>query len=162
VRTKQQSAFTLVEMLVVIAIIGLLIAITMPALNAAREASRTTQCTINLRQIGIALHNYHAQHKSFPINYATLADTGNDETHPCQRFPDTVIGLNTPGRSWMYGILPFIDEMELYQEANNGQHLDWEDPATGRKPNMEVAETVLKLFICPSDRGDRSEPSRRS
>jgi len=150
VRVKKSNGFTLVELLVVIAIIGILVALLMPALGAMREVSRMARCKTNLRQIGIALYNYHNQYKSFPINYATLIDNDSSGTHACQRFPNTVIGLNTRGRSWMFALLPYIDETQTYQKGNNGRELGWE--VDGREPNIEVAEKVIDMYICPSDR----------
>jgi len=83
-----QRGFTLIELLVVIAIIAVLIALLLPAVQQAREAARRTQCRNNLKQIGLALHNYHDVYNSFPNNYAAYR------------------GAN--GFSWMVRILPFM------------------------------------------------------
>src|SRR5690242_13951357 len=71
-RISRPVGFTLIELLVVIAIIGVLIGLLLPAVQAAREAARRAQCTNNLKQIGIALHNYHDAHRTFPPGYSSL------------------------------------------------------------------------------------------
>ena len=91
--------FTLVELLVVIAIIGILVALLLPAVQAAREAARRTQCTNNLKQIGLALHNYHAAKNALPIG--------------------SVLPANAPAGknfgTWVYYILPYIEEGSVYE-----------------------------------------------
>ena len=87
---KDNRAFTLVELLVVIAIIGILVALLLPAIQAAREAARRSQCTNNLKQLGIAIHNYHDTYKQLPV--------GN---HSCC------------WGTWQMSILPFIEERQL-------------------------------------------------
>jgi hypothetical protein len=91
-----------VELLVVIAIIGVLVALLLPAIQAAREAARRTQCNNNLKNIGLALQNYHDTYKVFPMG-ATPARVG-------------VTGGPVLGPSWWYGILPFIEQRNIYDK----------------------------------------------
>src|SRR5262245_24444342 len=93
------TGFTLVELLVVIAIVGLLIALLLPAVQAAREAGRRNSCMSNLKQIGIALQNYHATNKSFPPS-AMFNTKSRDK----------------PGPSWRVLILPYIEETSTFRE----------------------------------------------
>src|SRR5437762_7032383 len=120
---RRRAAFTLVELLVVIAIIGVLVALLLPAVQAAREAARRSQCTNNLRQMAIGLHNYHDVNQSFPINYRPVT--------------------NGP-YSWMQAILPYIEQANLYNQITicGIQSLP---------NNTLVAHTVIKTYRCPSD-----------
>ena len=88
---RGSSGFTLVELLVVIAIIGILVALLLPAIQAAREAARRTQCNNNLKQIGVALHNYHDTNKVFPAGYINRNPTGD------------------PDWGWAVFIMPFME-----------------------------------------------------
>src|SRR4029078_12831233 len=97
---SQRRAFTLVELLVVIAIIDILGALLLPAIQAAREAARRSQCKNNLKQIGLALHNFESAHRSFPPGYVSQATTTNG---PGQG----------PGWGWGAYILPFLEESTL-------------------------------------------------
>jgi prepilin-type N-terminal cleavage/methylation domain-containing protein/prepilin-type processing-associated H-X9-DG protein len=100
--------FTLVELLVVIAIIGVLVSLLLPAVQAAREAARRMQCTNNLKQIGLALHNYHDAYKAFPS--------------ALQGHPTNGHALDDDGFGWLCAILPYVEQSALYERiAPNGQ-----------------------------------------
>src|SRR5688572_28762224 len=119
--------FTLVELLVVIAIIGILIALLLPAIQAAREAARRSQCVNNLKQYGIALHNYHNSHKSFPTGWEV-------REAPIGYFANA----NTK-------LLPYFEETSLHGIYN--QYEAWYDQKQG------VGRTVVTIFKCPSSSG---------
>jgi prepilin-type N-terminal cleavage/methylation domain-containing protein len=113
-KLSPKRGFTLVELLVVIAIIGILIALLLPAVQAAREAARRSQCTNNMKQIGLALHNYHDTYKSFPppgvLNGSDLGIPlnsygGRDYTVPWHY-------------SWLFMILPFMEQQPLYDSTD--------------------------------------------
>ena len=133
-----RRAFTLIELLVVIAIIAILIALLLPAVQQAREAARRTECKNKMKQLGLALHNYHDTHNTFPINFTT----------------DGIFAVNGRGRSWMIGILPFIEQANLYGTMNFNDPMA---PAatnpipTPYTPNTVAAMTVMPAFLCPSD-----------
>jgi prepilin-type N-terminal cleavage/methylation domain-containing protein len=129
-KTKRMRGFTLMELMVVIAIIALLIALLLPAVQAAREAARRIQCTNNLKQIGLALHNYETALGAMPMTMS-LSGTGNTV------FYDT-------GWSAQARILPYLEGNPLYSAANIGVFK--EDPA-----NATVIMLTVNAFICPSE-----------
>ncbi len=128
--SRRRTAFTLVELLVVIGVISLLLALVLPAVQQARESARRTQCASSLRQIGLALQNYHDMHSVFPLNYGNGAFDGT----------------NT-GASWLQMVLPFVDQAPLYSRIRFGSPLIHPE-------NTAVAQTVIPLFLCPSDAGN--------
>ena len=131
----RRRGFTLIELLVVIAIIAVLIALLLPAVQQAREAARRTQCKNHLKQIGLAMHNYHDTHQTFPSD-AIWAYYPNSTTSVQRNF------------SWVCAILPFIDQAPVYGAIN------FESPAfnqqLGPKLLQQWSNPALK---CPSDSG---------
>ena len=138
-RRMKRSAFTLIELLVVIAIIAILIALLLPAVQQAREAARRSQCRNNLKQFGVALHNYNETHGMFPrANFASQWDNGGNTT-------PTPTPTN-PWRSFSAHamLLPFLDQAQLYSEIDfNRRYTD--------SPNNTLNNTIISAFLCPSD-----------
>ena len=125
---SQKRGFTLIELLVVIAIIGILIALLLPAVQAARETARKMRCRNNLKQIGVALHNYVNTHRCFPPGYLY-------KPHP---------DGNQAGFSWGALILPFLELENLHRQ------FDFNVPIFD-DGNCQVRETHVSVFLCPSD-----------
>lgn len=140
-----RKAFTLIELLVVIAIIAILIALLLPAVQQAREAARRSTCKNNLKQIGLALHNYHDVHMTFP---------------PTQIFTYFPTVPNSAGgfprnHTWIAMILPFMDQAPLYNQINfslpmwDNATMQFQQGNTGK----DIVATVIPILQCPSDPG---------
>ena len=140
-KPRRPRAFTLVELLVVIAIIGILISLLLPAVQAAREAARRTQCTNNLKQIGIGLHNYHDTYKTFPPAY--VIQPGGGGVHGA---PDADTRDAGPGWAWGALLLPFLEQGNLHDQFT--YNLPCWDAS-----NTAAAQAQLDLFLCPSATG---------
>jgi prepilin-type N-terminal cleavage/methylation domain-containing protein/prepilin-type processing-associated H-X9-DG protein len=117
---RRSAGFTLVELLVVIAIIGVLVALMLPAVQAAREAARRMQCDNNLKQIGLAIHNYEGTHRVFPPAY-----------------------WRRPGHNMLAFILPYIEQRAVHSVYR--WDIDWDDPA-----NVPATRVKIDVFVCPS------------
>jgi len=136
---RRRTAFTLIELLVVIAIIAILIALLLPAVQQAREAARRIQCKNNLRQIGIACHNYHSTYGTFAPG--RLVYDGTDSTGS----PTKVV------TGFLAMVLPQMEGSNLYYQYD--QKFGFDDPI-----NQDAVNTVVPEFLCPSAPGERITP----
>jgi prepilin-type N-terminal cleavage/methylation domain-containing protein len=135
-----RTGFTLVELLVVIAVIGILVALLLPAVQAAREAARRIQCINNLKQIGIAIHGHHDTYKLLPESHSQWSQEGGPGPYT--------------GRGWILKILPFIDQQPLYDQFNPSLTGDmWN--GGGLQNCWPQMQTILSVLQCPSDGSNR-------
>ncbi len=132
----RRCGFTLIELLVVITILGVLMALLLPAVQAAREAARRAQCENHLKQIGLALHGYHTSQGSFPVGRTVSHDARYSFAgSPCSGPLD---------RSFLVAILPFADQRPVYDAINH-------DLSIFGPENFTSRSTTLGIYTCPSD-----------
>ena len=147
-RSRRWGAFTLVELLVVIAIIGILVALLLPAIQAAREAARRTQCTNNMKQLGVALHNYHDTYKVLPFR------SGGTQTGTWH---------NNGRLSGFVGMLPFLEQGPLFDQIRAGgttTHTGGTNDYPPGGPNPWDGAYIpwqqrIPALLCPSDPGQQ-------
>ncbi|MFO0959316.1 MAG: DUF1559 domain-containing protein [Isosphaeraceae bacterium] len=139
-RRPTRGGFTLIELLAVISIIGLLVALLLPAVQVAREAARRVHCANNLKQIGLALHGYHDAWRCFPPAYLSRAGAGLE------------LG---PGWAWGVLILPYLEQRPLYDAANFDLGFgETSSPSLlGLFENATVRRSGLSIYLCPSGGG---------
>lgn len=145
--SRSRHGFTLVELLVVIAIIGILVGLLLPAVQAAREAARRMQCSNNLKQIGLAMHNYHDTFQVFP--------PGCIDNNRATNSPGDAANNNN-GIGWATFLLPFIEQSPLHDQISietGGFARSWQDKnADGSLSDpIDSAVVVIDAFVCPSD-----------
>ncbi len=142
-KRAKSVGFTLVELLVVIAIIGVLVALLLPAIQAAREAARRIQCTNNLKQLGLAIHNFESSQKRLPPGYAS-----DSLATPVPATRDATTWDAPPGWGWGAFLLPHLEQATISQQA------DMELPLWHPR-HAELIRTTLASFLCPTDSGER-------
>jgi prepilin-type N-terminal cleavage/methylation domain-containing protein len=161
--SRTRRAFTLIELLVVIAIIAVLIALLLPAVQQAREAARRTQCRNNLKQVGLALHNYLDNHKLLPPSRLAMGQVGWNYGSATNK--DPVRFQNATG--WTM-LLPFLDQQPLYDKYNFNSAASWtwvygtyaaSDVLGDPNSNYDVVRTKLTALLCPSDPNDIYYPT---
>jgi prepilin-type N-terminal cleavage/methylation domain-containing protein/prepilin-type processing-associated H-X9-DG protein len=126
-----RTGFTLVELLVVVAIVAVLIGLLLPAVQRVRKAAARVSCMNNLKQVGLALHNFHDSRGHFPSGYVSRSSADPAST--------------SPGWGWAAQLLPFIEQQPLEQQIDFSSDVD--DSA-----NQVIRTAVLQLFVCPADR----------
>jgi prepilin-type N-terminal cleavage/methylation domain-containing protein len=141
-KARTRGGFTLVELLVVIAIIGVLVALLLPAIQAARESGRRTQCKNNLKQISVALHNYHDTLKVLPPGFVS-----NNPGTPLNSSWCRTGGVQ--GAPWTVLILPFIEREYLYNQFN--YNVPFQDTSNQMTPPNSLVVVPMPVYRCPSD-----------
>ena len=145
---QSRSGFTLVELLVVIAIIGILIGMLLPAVQQVREAARRVTCANNMRQLGLAMHNYEGAFGHFPPGFSSISTS--DGTVPSGVHLDPVTWNAGAGWGWGASLLPFVEGKNLHDQ------IDFNRPIWAAE-HREIIQAQLPVFLCPSTSGD-SQP----
>ncbi len=146
---RRREAFTLIELLVVIAIIAILIALLLPAVQQAREAARRTECKNNLKQLGLAMHNYHDTMRCFPPGHVQPGTLWNS----CTLMSNGVAVPDTNARSWGWGtfLLPYIEQAALFATLKpDGCRMPNEGTLFG---GVALLQRKIPAYRCPSDVG---------
>ncbi|QDV88517.1 DUF1559 domain-containing protein [Stieleria sp.] len=143
-RSERPRGFTLIELLVAISIIGVMVGLLLPAVQASREAARRMSCSNNLRQVGLAAQNYHAAFRQFPPGYVSHPTT--DGSAPTVVNMDPLTWDAGPGWGWAAALLPFAEGNSVFESLRMEQPI-W---SSG---NVDGISTTIPMFLCPSTTG---------
>ncbi|MCG8651551.1 MAG: DUF1559 domain-containing protein [Pirellulales bacterium] len=151
-----RPGFTLVELLVVIAVIGILVGLLLPAVQAAREAARRMSCSNNFKQIGLGIQNYHSAYKQLPIHGVGPTNETDNSTTAADANDGT--GFTRIELSYLVGLLPFVEQQAIWDQVSNPMSEQDGDrwPAFGPRPwNADYPPWITEIptFRCPSDPG---------
>ncbi|NQV26619.1 MAG: DUF1559 domain-containing protein [Rhodopirellula sp.] len=146
---RRALGFTLIELLVVIAIIAILVALLLPAVQQAREAARRSQCKANLKNVGVAMHNYHDTASVLPIFKPWGGPNGND----CPK--GSTSWENVGGYSWRVMILPYVDEAAAYSTIDfENDHVQASCSKNSPISWDQINRKIMPVYVCPSDETD--------
>ena len=162
-KNRRRKGFTLIELLVVIAIIAILVSLLLPAVQQAREAARRTQCKNNLKQIGLALHNYHDAYNSFPIGHQWMGWFDGNNPTDANVMPNNMRFRGGPAWGYGWALLPYMDQANIFNLFNQrSQAADYTVRPPGAtledgNSNASLCTTILPFISCPSD----AKPAQR-
>ncbi len=142
-QSQRRSAFTLVELLVVIGIIGTLVGLLLPAVQSAREAARRSQCTNNLKQWGLAMHNHHDATKYLPYGSNRVYPLGTEASKP---------GNNNQRRAFVVSLWPYLEQSDLFSAYDPKRQFYSQSANGSGRSNISLCNIPASHYYCPSDR----------
>src|SRR5579871_3977327 len=146
---RRSSAFTLIELLVVIAIIAILIGLLLPAVQKVREAAARAKCQNNMKQLGVAAHNYHDANGKFPPALQVALQPANGDQNMCSTYRPIPFGPN-----WAVFLLPFVEQDALYRSQDVSMYLKNSGNGLAANAWRAMRTSSVPVYLCPSDDGN--------